>query len=282
MVHSARPLTFNPSRTLRAALPMYDLPELRAANDALWAATARRLAARGVAGVPDALTRDGDLDALWTAPDLLLAQACGYPLVTTLHRRVRLVATPRYRAKGCDGPYHRSVVVVRAGSPASNLLDLRGGVCAINAATSNTGMNLLRAAVAPLAQRTAFFGAVEITGAHLDSAIAVVEGRADLAAIDCVTFAHLQRWRPGLTDGLKVLAWTDRSPGLPLITAGGVDEATIAALGAALDEVAADPALRDVRRELLIDGFNPLPMARYRAALYLEQIAVDQGYPRLV
>ncbi len=42
-----------------AALPMYDLPELEAANDALWAAIAERLVAQGLEDTPDRLTRGG-------------------------------------------------------------------------------------------------------------------------------------------------------------------------------------------------------------------------------
>ncbi|MGC1302597.1 MAG: hypothetical protein WA840_09505, partial [Caulobacteraceae bacterium] len=60
-----------------AALPMYDLPEVQAANDALWAALRDRLDDAGVEHVPRALTRGADLDALWTRPNLLLAQTCG-------------------------------------------------------------------------------------------------------------------------------------------------------------------------------------------------------------
>jgi hypothetical protein len=38
-----------------AALPMYDLPGLEAANDALWGAVTARLTADGIEGVPPAL-----------------------------------------------------------------------------------------------------------------------------------------------------------------------------------------------------------------------------------
>jgi len=110
---------------LRAALPMYDFPQLTGATDALWSAIAARLTERGVAA-PTALTRGVPLDDLWADPALLLAQTCGYPLVTTLAGRVTLVATPCYRADGCDGAWYRSAIVVRASDSASSLADLRG------------------------------------------------------------------------------------------------------------------------------------------------------------
>lgn len=265
----------------KASLSMYDLPELHAANDALWAAIGTRLRARGLFDPPDHLTRDVPLEILWTLPGLILAQTCGLPLATRLERQVQVVATPRYRARGCDGIDYRSAVVVRADHPASSLNDLRGARCAVNDLASNSGMNLLRAEVAPLAQRRAFFRSVLITGSHLASAEAVLRDEADLAALDCVTLAHLQRWRPRLTAGLRVLTWTVRSPGLPLITGLATRPEQLAGLREGLQEVAADPALREVRDILLLDGFDVVPVEHYRAILRLRDIARDLGYPNL-
>jgi ABC-type phosphate/phosphonate transport system substrate-binding protein len=260
---------------------MYDLPELQDANDALWTAIATRLRARGVVDLPDQLTRDVPPEVLWTDPDLILAQTCGLPLATRLEGRVRVVATPRYRARGCDGADYRSAVVVRADSLATSLDDLRGGRCAVNDLGSNSGMNLLRAEIAPLANGKAFFKSVLVTGSHLAGAEAVADDEADVAAIDCVTWAHLQRWRPSLTAGLRVLTWTVRSPGLPLITSLGTSPSQLAALRAALDDVAKDPSLREVRQTLLLEGFSLTPAEHYRAALRLQDIASGLGYPHL-
>ena len=263
-----------------ASLPMYDLPELQAANDALWEGLRVRLAASGTPA-PPSLDRELPLDVLWRHPRLLLAQTCGYPLGKSLQSVVRLIATPRYAAQGCDGPFHRSVVIVRAGDKAQSLLDTRGQRCAINARDSNTGMNLLRAEIAPLAKGRPFFNEILITGAHVGSAQALAEGAADVAAIDCVTWAHLRRHRQDLTKGLRVLAWTSRTPGLPLIAADGLPQTAYRALGAALEDAMADPALREARRTLLLDGVNILPLTHYRAAGYLEDLAIRQGYPVL-
>ena len=87
------------------------------------------------------------------SPASILSQTCGYPYATRLRGRVRLVATPVYRAEGCDGARYRSVLLVRADDRAENLADLRGRRVALNADDSQSGHNALRAAVAPLAQR---------------------------------------------------------------------------------------------------------------------------------
>jgi ABC-type phosphate/phosphonate transport system substrate-binding protein len=264
-----------------AALPMYDLPELTQANDELWAAIGQRLRNDGVQGVPTHLTRGLPLDALWTDPVLLLSQACGYPLMTTLSGQVRVVSTPRYRAQGCKGPFHRSAVVVRITDRAAALADLAGRRLALNDERSGTGMNLLRALIAPLARGRPFFSQVKVTGSHLASAEAVARDSADLAALDCVTWAHLQRLRPALTAQLRVLTWSAHSPGLPLVTARDTPAATFTAMTRALGEIARDPALKTVRRELLVEGFSNLPPARYLSAMHWERYATDLDYPEL-
>jgi ABC-type phosphate/phosphonate transport system substrate-binding protein len=263
-----------------AALPMYDLPELEEANDRLWSAIAERLWAAGIDDAPARLRRDLAPEQVWAAPGLLLAQACGYPYMTSLRDRTELVATPRYEAPGCEGPFHCSAIIVRKAHPALGLADLRGARLALNSPSSGTGMNLLRAAVARHAGRRPFFAGVTVTGSHAASAEAVAVEAADLAAIDAVTWAHLGAFRPALTRGLRVLGWTARTPGLPLITASA-GEALRPALLQALQDVACDPALAKVRKTLRLQGFNALPQAHYRAVLAHEQLAVDLGYPVL-
>src|SRR6185436_5833717 len=95
-----------------AALPMYDLPELVGETDALWSAIAESLRASGVRDVPRTLTRDRSPAELLVDPELLLAQTCGYPLTHEVGDALTVVATPSYRAPGCEGSGYRSLVVV--------------------------------------------------------------------------------------------------------------------------------------------------------------------------
>lgn len=264
-----------------AALAMYDLPELAEANDRLWAAIAERLRASGIADVPAQLTRGAAPEAVWNAPGLLLAQTCGYPYMKALRGHAALVATPQYEAAGCEGPFHRSAIVVRKDQRAAALAELRGTRLALNAPSSGTGMNLLRAAVAPHAHRRPFFASVAVTGSHLASVEAIAAGAADVAAIDAVTWAHLETFRPALTRDLRVLGWTDRSACLPLITARTSSPRLRAALVEALEHAAHDPALFEARRTLRLQGFHVLPEAHYSGVLAHEQLAADLGYPVL-
>jgi len=260
---------------LIAALPMYDFDELREATDALWSAIASRLGPIASAS----LSRGAKPEQYWNDPDLLLGQTCGYPLVTSLRGKVALLATPHYNAAGCSGALYRSAVIVRAGDPANALADLRGRTCAVNDPTSNSGMNLLRAAIAPLAAGSArFFASVVMTGDHAGSIRAVAQGRADVASIDCVTWAHFGHLRPSETSALRVLTWTEASPGLPLVTSVHTAAPARRALMQALHEVTNDPTLAPVRDALRLEGFEPLALSAYDAVLETERRAQAAGY----
>lgn len=260
---------------------MYDAPALREANDRLWEAIAARLIDRGVRGVPARLDRRRPLDAIWSDPDLLLAHCCGYPLVTQYRGRLRYVTTPRYAAPGCAGASYRSRIVVRADDPAERLADLRARRAAINDPHSNSGMNLFRAAIAPLAGGARFFAAVLETGSHEASLRAVAESAADVAAIDAVSFAHLARAQPALTARTRAIGWTAASPGLPFVTSVATPPAMMRLLRTVLDEVVRDAALQPARDALLLDGMERLPARAYDTLLRLERGAARLRYPEL-
>ena len=253
---------------------MYDLPELRVSTARLWEHVASRLRRSGLS-VADELERPDDLSAHWRDPSLLLSQGCGYPLLS-LPTSVRVVATPVYDADGCDGAWHRSAIMVRRDDPAGALAALRNGICAVNAMDSNSGMNLLRAEVAPLAGGTPFFRRVIITGSHAESLRTVATGEADVAAIDCVTLALLGDVRPDAVAPVRILGWTMPSPGLPLITAG--DDRTLLALRQALDAAARDPALAATQRTLRLLRFEVLPPDSYDAVRAIENRARAANY----
>lgn len=264
-----------------AALPMYDFPELRPAHDALWSAIVERLVAAGIRDVPARLTRNLEHREIWRHPQLLFGQACEYPLAKSFGEHLAIVATPRYSAPGCAGLLYKSAVVVRAGDAASSLAAMRGRRCAVNELDSNSGMNLLRAALAPLAAGTRFFSSVKVTGSHRRSLEAIVAGEADVAAVDCVTFAHFQALDPALTSGVRVLSWTPPSPCLPFVTTRSTSSDTFRALRSALAAVAADPALAPVRRRLLLGGVDLAPDVTLARVLKLEGAAVELGYQRI-
>ena len=248
-----------------AALPMYDLPELRTVTDRWWAGLARALRAEGIADVPADLTRPVDPAAAWTSPDLLLAQTCGYPLVHALAGRVTYVATPCYRAPGCDGPCYSSAIVVRADSPWRTFAEARGAIAAINGPDSQSGCNVLRVMIAELAGPQPFFGGIRWTGAHRLSLAAVRTGTADLAAIDAVTLALITANAPDELHGVRVLCHSPMAPGLPLITRFDTTTAELERLRRALRHAFTDTSLAEVRAALLLHDVAVLPSDAHAA-----------------
>jgi ABC-type phosphate/phosphonate transport system substrate-binding protein len=270
-----------PPMTRIASFPMYDFPEVRHATDALWQALAARLRAAGLDTVPEMLDRRLTPHESWRHPHLLLGQSCGYPATTAFRPHLRIIATPLYAAPGCDGPMHCSFFIVPAASAATQLDDLRGRVFAFNSRDSNTGMNLPRYAIAPLAGGKNFFSRVIESGSHAESLARVAAGEADAAAIDCVTHALLARCRPHLVGATRILARTASSPALPFVTAQATDEAVVGALRAALDEVMRDRALATTRDTLFLSGVAPAGLDNYAVVLDYEAEARRLGYEAL-
>ena len=214
-----------------AALGMYDRAETAPANDRLWALIRDALRDGGIAA-PDALTRgDGAYWPAWQSPDLVLAQTCGLPLRAVLHRDVTLVGTPDYALDGCAPGHYRSVFVARADDVRKTASDFAGARFAFNEGLSQSGWAAPKAwfdehglGLAPTME----------TGGHRASARAVMDGRADFAAIDAVTWWLITRY-DDWSGGLQVIGTTGTSPALPFISAKGADpEPIFAALSQAV------------------------------------------------
>ncbi len=256
-----------------AALPMYDFPWVRAATDRLWATLRDRLRAQGIAA-PESLTRDHPLNEIWGDEGLLLGQTCGYPFWKALRRRTESLATPIYGFAGCEGPNHCSFILARRDDARTTLEQFRGDRAAVNGFDSNTGMNLFRASVAPLAGGKLFFADVVETGGHALSVVAIAEGRADIAAVDCVSYALLARGASQLVAATKILARTPSAPALPFIASRALAPATRAAVRQALRALAPAP-------ELGFCGVAFLPETAYVRIEEIEREAAELGYPRL-
>ncbi|HEY4353997.1 MAG TPA: PhnD/SsuA/transferrin family substrate-binding protein [Paraburkholderia sp.] len=258
-----------------AALPMYNVSPTLEACWREWLADVLR----GVEPAARVIESGSDLSALWRRDDLLLSQTCGYPLTHALRDTVQLVATPCFDAPGCDGAYYSSALVTHVDAPFATLESLRGSTVAFNQTDSNSGFNVLRHVIAPLARGGRFFGSSLQTGSHIASLQAVAEGRADLAAIDCVTMAFVRDERPALAQAVKQIGWTEASPGLPLIASKAVPADRIVRLRSALNKALATQPER--ARRLRLKGFEILSMDDYARITQLENEAIERGYAQL-
>jgi ABC-type phosphate/phosphonate transport system substrate-binding protein len=246
------------------SFPMYDLPGLQTANAELLRTLERLLRAQHV-----------------DADSASITQMCGYPLQTDYRGQYTLLGMPCYGVPGCDGPTHRSFIVVASTSSAVCLEDLRGGTFAVNSMDSNTGMNLPRHRLAPLARAKRFFDRLHLTGSHRASMEAVANGQADAAAIDCVTFGLHAELEPGTIAGLRVLDRTSVSPSIPFVVPRTTAESTVAAMRRALEHFSARAEFAALRQALRIERVDAACESDYDKLLNYRAEAVALGYPNL-
>lgn len=237
---------------MTAFLGMYDRAETAGANDRFWTAIRDRLGYG-----PERLTRADDPWVIWRDPALVLAQTCGLPYRAKLHDLVQLVGTPDYGIPGCEPGFYNSVLIVRADDTRPDLAAFDDAPFAYNEPLSQSGW---AAPAAHFAKSGLKPGPLLQTGAHRASAEAVAEGRADIAALDALSWQMMQRWDAFATD-LRVIAATVPTPGLPFITAHGADAAEIAS---AVEDAIADLSPED-RETLCLHGLVQIPKARYLA-----------------
>ncbi len=264
-----------------ASMPMYDMPEVQKALDSLWAGLARHLKRQGLSEVPDHIEHGRNLAELWNDPDLWFSQCCGYDIVRRYAGKLRPLATPHYGAPDCRGSDYASIVVVAEDCDANDVLEMFGAICVVNGLESHSGSNALKALVAPKNRDGCFFSEVKVSGAHAASLEMIRLGEADVAAVDCVTYALLESYRPAALVGLRKLGRTYRAPAIPYVTRWDHDDDRIERLQAALFNAFADSHITTTRQALYLKDIEVLPVSAYRRISELEDYAMRLGYPEL-
>jgi len=192
-----------------------------------------------------------DYHQLWLNPALLFAQTCWGPMELGLAENVQVVAQPSYDAfEGGQGGLYSSALVMRVDggsavpSPAHGKavipLDLiRSKRFAFNSLDSMSGIIGLTRDLEAMGESLDIFASRLPSGGHRSSIVAVAEGKADVAAIDCESWALAQRFEPA-AQGVKVVGWTARRKGLPYITARTTPEKTVASMREAIASLGLD------------------------------------------
>lgn len=209
---------------------------------------------------PDPVTlppNELDYHHLWLHPALLFAQTCWGPMELGLSKQVQVVGQPSYDAyEGGQGELYSSALVMRTGegpqvrSPADGQallpLDLmRGKRFTFNSLDSMSGVIGLTRDLQAAGESLDIFSSRSESGGHRGSIVAVAEDRADIAAIDCESWALAQRFEPA-AQKVAVVGWTARRKGLPYITARMTPEKTVRALREALAALAEQPRIQRV------------------------------------
>ncbi|MDX8451307.1 PhnD/SsuA/transferrin family substrate-binding protein [Mesorhizobium sp. VK9D] len=189
-----------------------------------------------------------DFHQLWLSPALLFGQTCWGPMELGLAQHVQAIAQPNYDGfEGGQGELYSSALVMPAdgGPSVASPLDgkaiiptglLRGKRFTFNSADSMSGLIGLTRDLEAIGESLDIFASRSESGGHRSSIVAVAEGRADIAAIDCESWALAQRFEPA-AQGVKVVGWTARRKGLPYITARTTPAPIVAAMREAVAAV---------------------------------------------
>lgn len=154
-------------------------------------------------------------------------------------------ATPPLRV---DPPHKGEGGVANLAAPADGkailpLALMAGKRFAYNSPDSRSGLFGIAADLKAVGQSLDIFSDRNESGGHRLSICMIAEGRADVAAIDCMSWALAQRYEPAAKE-LAVVGWTARRKGLPFITAKATPVAMISMLQDALSPLAAGSTRR--------------------------------------
>jgi ABC-type phosphate/phosphonate transport system substrate-binding protein len=221
---------------------------------------------------------------------LFIGHTCGYPLMKSLQHKLSPICVPVFDVAGCDGAYYASTFITSANSEIQSLHDSYQGIAAFNGRDSNSGMNVFRHALAPLAQEKGkgkpFFSGLIESGSHKQSLIEVGEGRADVAAIDSVSLALIADAWPELAAQVKGIGYSVKTCGLPFVMPisrlnSGLRKTDPKRLTSQLNK--ALTILPDQHRQCLrLVEFVDVKLSQYQSILNLEQQAMESGYPCLI
>lgn len=216
---------------------------------ALWRAWLEKKLARNVQFVQRGsyreivdLLRTGKIDFAWL---------CGYPYVQFRHD-LKLVAVPSWRGQ----PRYQSYLIVPADDQTSrSILDLRGKPFAYSDPDSNSGYLYPNYLLHRQGENPAlFFSRTFFTWAHRKVVEAVGVGLAHGGAVDGYVWETLAQTHPALMRSTRVVARSGDLGFPPFVARRNVPEGDFRAFRAALLDLSADPAGRDLLASLRLDG----------------------------
>jgi len=240
--------------TMQVSLPMYDFPEIREVTEAWWRGIAKHMKLQGVTDVPGSLTHEMSLDKLWKDKSLLISQCCGFNVIKGYQDYLSVLMITDWEAEGCEPCKYSSHIIVHEDSPYEKISQLKDKTAVINGSDSHSGMAALLHVVQPYCIDGRFFKEIHISGAHAESLTFVQSKQADIAAIDCVTFALLKRYRPTALDRIRIISQSKAAPALPYVTSVNTSLEIQQHMQFALKEAFADPELATLREALLLKG----------------------------
>jgi ABC-type phosphate/phosphonate transport system substrate-binding protein len=242
-------LRLNPTMNSRihvAALPWYTFPSTRPALDAVWSETRSRLAALGIERLPAALSHTADHYELLADPQLVLSQCCGLDLFQPHSANIVPFAAPVITAIDVAPGMYFSYIVTQSSAT------LKSPRVVINSRFSHSGHSAMKAW---LKRNGITDYTITESGSHAHSIVALREGHADLAAIDALSWQHID------TSGVEILDSSDPAPAPPFVM-GRNSSIPVEALTVALNE-----AFKRHGQDIGISSVAPACLNDYREML---------------
>ena len=237
-----------------STLEMYDRLETNKANKEFYSKISQQLIMQKI-NAPETLTNAKDQLKLWKSKDLFFSQTCGLPYKMFLHNKVTLIGTPDYGVKGCEPGYYNSVFVVREENRNKSVEEFNEANLAVNDYFSQSGWAAPQNYMKNLQLK---FNEVILSGSHLNSAKLVSEGKADITAIDAVSFKMIQKY-DDFSVNLSIIGMTNPTPGLPFIAYQGADTKIFQrAVKNAIDTISSKS-----KKALQIKGLISIPKSEY-------------------
>ena len=234
--------------------------------------------------VLDPSVEPASLDDLWARPDMACVFMCGYPWALR-ESRPHLLAAPVPSPPRFGGrPDYVSDFIVRADSGFRDLTDTFGGTIAYSTEHSHSGYNAPRFHLLPhrTAARPQLYSTVLGPFIRQRPVIeAVLDGRADVAAVDGYGLDLLRRHEPEMVARLRIIATTLPAPAPPLVASPGIDVVTRERVTAALLSVHEAPAMTTTLDELLLARFVRVAPEVFEIFLERERAAEAAGYAKL-
>jgi hypothetical protein len=256
------------------SLPMYDFPEVHGSTELIVSAIAAALQRLGEDAIVDEPNNSdhAELMRYWRSDNTLLSQSCGLPFVEDLHKFVDVLGTPTWAGISDERGWYRTVIVVREALPAMSIAELEGMQPVISNPQSLSGWCSLGCVLADVTTTPSFVKPYIAAERHTGSLQLLQDGKADFASIDPGTFQLLERHRPSLTQGLRIIGRGPLVPATP-IHVSKLRSASLSDIRSAMCEIFAREEMRGALAEIGMSGFAPFENEEYEVIGALVQRA---------
>ena len=221
------------------------------------------------------------LESLWRRADIGCVQMCGYAISLNIADVVPL-ASPVPAAPWARGAaVYRSDLIVRKDTPYRVLADTFNGTAGWTIPHSHSGFNALRYHLLPYRRdgRSQVYrrsiGNLVTARRILES---VVDGTIDIGPLDAYWHMLIRKYRPAMTESIRVLESTATAPMPAYVAAPTLPEETIRRLRESFSAAHARPWFEQFREALLIEGFSTVTRETFRQTLAWGNAAKAAGY----